>query len=110
MGGCLHRFAVELYMCKIRARILKLLRAQGIEAIDSLTLSPLSLVMKQVTPQQCPINVIYIRVLQGHCPSYSMSMVLTDSILGAYSIPEIEFSPLNRSKDVALELYFLPKR
>jgi hypothetical protein len=36
LGGCLHSSAVELYMCKIRARILKLLRAPGIKAIDSL--------------------------------------------------------------------------
>jgi hypothetical protein len=39
-----------------------------------------------------------------------MGMVLADSILGSYSTTGIEFSPLNRSKDLALELYFLPKR
>jgi hypothetical protein len=30
-------------------------------------LSPLSVVMEQVTPQQCTLNVFYIRVLRGHC-------------------------------------------
>jgi hypothetical protein len=35
-------------------------------------LSHLSVVMEQVAPQQCPLNVIYIRVLSGHFSMYSM--------------------------------------
>jgi hypothetical protein len=35
-------------------------------------ISPLSVVMEQLTAQLSPINVIYIRVLQGHCSIYSM--------------------------------------
>jgi hypothetical protein len=35
-------------------------------------LSPFSVVMKQVKPQQCPLNVIYIRALRGHCSIYIM--------------------------------------
>jgi hypothetical protein len=31
------------------------------------SLSPLSVVMEHVIPQHCPLNVIYIRVLRGHC-------------------------------------------
>jgi hypothetical protein len=56
------------------ARIFKLLRAPG---IDSTALIPYNLpflyaVMEQETPQQWPLNIIYIRVLRGHGSIYSM--------------------------------------
>ena len=58
-----------------RARIFKLLRTQGIDSMESIpyNLSRIFVVMEQVTPQQCLLNVIYIRVLRGHCSIYSMS-------------------------------------
>ncbi len=55
--------------------------------------------MQQGKPQQCPLNVIYIQVLRGHCSVYCMGAgrnLFIDSILGSYSIPEIEIPP--RSK------------
>ncbi len=54
----------------------KLLRIPGINSPESIAykLSPLSEVIEQVTPQQCPLilNDIYIRVLRGHGSIYSM--------------------------------------
>ncbi len=61
----------------------------------------LSVVMEEVTPQQCPLNVIHIRVLQGHCSIYNMDAgkyLLYISIPGSYSVPGIYFSPINPSK------------
>ncbi len=93
---------------RIRARIFKLLRTSGIDSMDSISynLSPLSVIMEQETPQQCPLNVINIRVFRGHCSIYSMGagkFVCKDSILGSYSIPGIDFYPLNPSKNLASE-------
>jgi hypothetical protein len=54
-------FAIPYMTC---ARIFKLLRDQGIESMESIpyNLSFLYAVMEQETSQQCPQNVIYIRV------------------------------------------------
>ncbi len=45
-----------------------------IDSMESIpfNLSLLTVVMEQVTPQQCPLNVIYIRVPLGHRSIYSM--------------------------------------
>ncbi len=52
------------------SRIFKLLRTPGINSTESIAykLPPLSKVMGQVTLQECPLNVIFIR----HCSIYSM--------------------------------------
>ncbi len=49
------------------------LGASGINSTESIpcNLSPLSEVIEQVTPQQRPLNVIYILVLRGHCSIWS---------------------------------------
>jgi hypothetical protein len=68
------------------------------------SLSPLLPLMEQGTPYQCPPNVIYIQVLRWLCSIYSMAVgkyLNIDYILGCYSIPGIEFAPLNLSKNVA---------
>ena len=35
-------------------------------------LPPLPAVMEQIKSERCPLNVIYIRVLRGHCLTFSM--------------------------------------
>ena len=62
-------------LCSLAGRYENPIPPQCLAPIDFLkipALSPLSVVMEQVTPQQCPLNVIYIRVLRGHCSTYSM--------------------------------------
>ncbi len=58
---CAPIFATPFKTC---ARIFKLLRAPGIDSTESIpyNMSFLYAVMEQETPQQCPQNVIYIRV------------------------------------------------
>ncbi len=59
---------------KERPELLSFKETPGIDSMESIpyNLAPLSVVMDQVKPQQCPLNVIYIRVIRGHCLIYRM--------------------------------------
>jgi hypothetical protein len=53
--------------------------------------------MEQIKSERCPLNVIYIRVLKMDCSIYSMGAgkyLFIDAILGSYSVPAIDFTPL----------------
>ncbi len=58
-------------------------------------ISPLSVVMEQLTAKLSPINVIYIRVLQGiaQFTAWAQVNICYGFILGSYSIPGIGFPP-----------------
>ncbi len=89
------------------AGIFKLLRTPSIHSTESIPYDmwPFSVVIEQVTPHHCPLNIIYIRVLCGHCSIYSSySSCVIDSILGSFSVPGINFSPFNLSKNLASAL------
>jgi hypothetical protein len=76
--GARNRVAIGFFVVPAR----QVTQAGGIDALESITglleslkipsLSPLSVVMEHGTPQQCHINVIYIRVLRGHCSIYTI--------------------------------------
>ncbi len=68
--NCAPIFATPFMTC---ARVFKLLRAPVIvsTALIPYNLSFLYAVIEQETPQQWPLNVIYIQVLRGHGSIYS---------------------------------------
>jgi hypothetical protein len=103
---CSYIFATPFMTC---ARIFKLLRAPGIDSTESIPYnlsSLLSVVMEQETPQQCPQNVIYIRVGMAQFTVWPLvNICYIDSILGSFSVPGIESPPLNPSKKLVSDKY-----